>query len=913
MTFSYRKIHPDLPIFRVSSTNDCILYTPGRIMTLHSDDADSVEHSWTKGRELERESFIGKISADIVSHALLAVEEYQRLQNQPFTPECLLLYPSNDCNLNCTYCYSSTGDRIHRKDSRNKSKVVDPLKVAAAARLVAENCSLAKKPFTLVLNGGGEPTIHWDLLKQYHEITVKTANKYELDWYGHIATNGIVTKQQALWLARNFSSIGLSCDGPPFIQDRQRSLINGGPSSGLIEKTAQTILSAGGTIEARVTITPETIFLQSEIVSYINDTLGIQSIRFEPAYWLSNKQIKGFTPDMADDFVRYFISAQKLAGSLNCRLSFVNNRLNELHGTYCNIFRQVLHIIPEGVPTSCFFCVDTTLQGGPKLKIGEYRPLLNTFELDQLQINKHRRTISEKTNSCSNCINMYHCTRGCPEKCPLSSKHKDNKAFLFRCHAQQQIALNWIVQSSKTRKEKHQADKPDKLPGIWLRRPSPLAYLKQLPDCLDKKTIVHQWNRIKSQYRVVDKKMPDPIWQKRGFEQTGRKVWPMIQFAAETIPQSKPLCIYIHVPFCRRRCGFCDCYSIPLGKNRAEKDEKYFRRLISEINMWSSIPNIVQRPVTTVHFGGGTPCCLKWPLMEGIVEKVKNVFNIDQDTEWALESTVALIHDANLIRLRKLGFKRLHIGVQTLESNLRKDLGRIIEADAVIESLANVMQHGFITSVDTIVGLPKQTIKGLLNTFESLIANNLHGVSVYQLNFSKRNAWFFKKRFPHFRRDPYYEYMLFQIIDQMLTNSGYRKNHFAHYAKTEDKNLYFLHRKRDEDLVALGPTADGIIGSYHYRHTGYASYVTDASAAIPFMQGGVNENKKEMKYKQVITALMCGQTTAGLIEKVGLEYALRKWMAAGMLAESDSGKLTLTANGSWMINAMIDDVYSMGN
>ena len=399
--------------------------------------------------------------------------------------------------------------------------------------------------------------------------------------------------------------------------------------------------------------------------------------------------------------------------------------------------------------------------------------------------------------------------------------------------------------------------------------------------------------------------MPSPIWAERGYEHDETEAWQQLKRYVAQSQDTAPMSIYLHIPFCEQRCGFCDCYSIPLGKNRAKKDEKYTRALISEIDAWSEIRSIGQRPVTTIHFGGGTPYCLRNDLFEVIINHCKNCFNITAETELAIESTGALIADYHLSHLLQLGFNRLHIGVQTLEEPLRGIIGRKVTTSMLINRLINAIKKGFITSVDVIYGLPGQTVKSLLKTLESLVDAGLHGISLYRLNISRRNHGFLKQ-FKDIKRDALYEYVLYQIADQFLMYSGYQKNHFVHFARPEDRNYYSTHLQRGEDLLGLGASADGVFGNYHYRHPGCAKYMKEKESGRPAFEGGVAENEEEQKYGPAVAALMCGGISLQDLQHINANDLLGKWLDCGLLRKTpDPLQFTLSANGSWLINDMI--------
>jgi len=191
---------------------------------------------------------------------------------------------------------------------------------------------------------------------------------------------------------------------------------------------------------------------------------------------------------------------------------------------------------------------------------------------------------------------------------------------------------------------------------------------------------------------------------------------------------------------------------------------------------------------------------------------------------------------------------------------------------------------------------------------ERLHATGIHSVSLYRLNVSARNRKFLEQQ-RDFTRDAVYDYLLFQAAHQFLIQAGYAKNHFTHFARAEDRNLYYNHARRGEDLLALGPTADGVFGAYHYRHPEYQPYTSGCSPEIPVLEGGLSETPLERNLHPVITALMTANLSQAMIEEFQLQFLLEKWLETVFLTKSDHA-YTLTANGSWFLSEMLAELKS---
>jgi coproporphyrinogen III oxidase-like Fe-S oxidoreductase len=235
-------------------------------------------------------------------------------------------------------------------------------------------------------------------------------------------------------------------------------------------------------------------------------------------------------------------------------------------------------------------------------------------------------------------------------------------------------------------------------------------------------------------------------------------------------------------------------------------------------------------------------------------------------------------------------------------------IGRRESSGIVLKKIFQALQRNFVTSVDIVYGLPGQRIPGLLATLDHLLAAGVHGVSLYRLNISSRNQRFIM-RYADQKLDPLYDYVLFQVADQYLTRHAYRKNHFVHYARPEDTNLYYRHVKRQEDLLGLGPTADGVFSAYHYRHPDYEQYLAGHTPGVPVLQGGLWEDGFEQCLHPAITDLMIGTLSRSVFSALNCEPLLDKWLVHALIKPCEAQNLfVLTANGSWLVDEMIAEL-----
>lgn len=423
---------------------------------------------------------------------------------------------------------------------------------------------------------------------------------------------------------------------------------------------------------------------------------------------------------------------------------------------------------------------------------------------------------------------------------------------------------------------------------------------------IDVSAVVRQYEAVDGIFHQTPRSLPDPVWKHRLFEHDGTRAWQEMRNNVPDIKRSGPISVYVHIPLCDRRCTFCDCYSLTMQPDATHLATRYVEALLREIREWSQIDELGTRAVTTVHFGGGTPNCLGGTLLEQLVGALKSTFRIDAGTELALESTSSLLTHAHLRELRDLGFTRLHVGVQSLTDGIRRVIGRRELSADVLQKLSSALELDFILSADIIYGLPQQTGNDLLQTLSALEELGLHGMSLYQLQESRRNRRHLR-RMGALDRSPLLDYGLLQIAEQFLSRHGYSKNHFTHFARPQDANLYCTHTLRGEDLLALGATADGLFGPYHYRHGGYADYV---STCPPSLEGGLLETDFERRVRDPSFYLMGGGISSELLKQADPDGIITsRWLDCRLIQRTDdSNRFVLTANGSWFMSSMLADI-----
>ncbi|MDO8847303.1 MAG: radical SAM protein [Coriobacteriia bacterium] len=351
-----------------------------------------------------------------------------------FQPECLTLFLNNRCNLACRYCHSGA--------SAVQEPVLSNEAVADAARIVAASCNERGLPMTLVLHGGGEPLLDSDDAARVLGIVRVQTESAGVPLTTYVATNGVLAEATMRWAAAEFDLLGLSCDGPPDVQDAQRPRRGGGATSTDVERSASILRECGARFHVRATVTAATLRRQQEVIDYAIDVLGPTEIRLEPVYENASG-MSGLLAEDAPAFVEGFLDARRYGTERGTVVTTSMLRPDEPHGPYCNVLRHVVNLAPGDFATGCF--VESRAQDAHErgVRVGGIGPS-GRFVLDAERIRALSETCGLVPDECTGCPIAHSCSRGCPDVCALDTGAARHLRDTFRCRAQRLLAMEVV-------------------------------------------------------------------------------------------------------------------------------------------------------------------------------------------------------------------------------------------------------------------------------------------------------------------------------------------------------------------------------------------------------------------------------------------------------------------------------------
>jgi putative oxygen-independent coproporphyrinogen III oxidase len=266
---------------------------------------------------------------------------------------------------------------------------------------------------------------------------------------------------------------------------------------------------------------------------------------------------------------------------------------------------------------------------------------------------------------------------------------------------------------------------------------------------------------------------------------------------------SNPLSIYIHYPFCKSKCPYCDFNSHV--KNGVDH-QKFLSAYEKELDFFAT--KIGSRKVTTIFFGGGTPSLMPLFLVEGILTKISEVFDLDENCEISLEANPTSFESAKFHDFKKLGINRLSLGIQALNDNDLKFLGREHSAKEAIETIENAAKIFENFSFDLIYARPKQTLEAWKIELSQAINFGTKHLSLYQLTIEKGTKFYSQFQRNEFQiPDENLAAEFYEMTNQITSDNGLELYEISNYAKTKFECQHNLVYWQGGDYLGIGAGA----------------------------------------------------------------------------------------------------------
>ena len=366
--------------------------------------------------------------------------------------------------------------------------------------------------------------------------------------------------------------------------------------------------------------------------------------------------------------------------------------------------------------------------------------------------------------------------------------------------------------------------------------------------------------------------------------------------------------LYLHIPFCIKKCDYCDFLS---GPSTRAGQEAYIYALLREMETVSK--NLKKRPVDTVFIGGGTPSVPECDVMEKLLQGLRDYFLFSADAEVTIEANPGTLTPEKLSIYRKYGINRISIGLQSPNNKELAMLGRIHNYAQFLESFQMARAAGFSNiNVDLMFAIPGQSYEGWIENLRTVAALGPEHISAYRLIIEEGTP-FFRKKLDLPDEDT--EYRMYEDVAAVLKEYDYHQYEISNYAKAGYECRHNEGYWQRKDYLGLGLGAASLLGMERFSNTAdMQEYLKNSSAPEKIRKNRELLTREDEMAEFMFLGL---RMTQGVSKKEFQEYfgtaieniygeVLKKYKKQGLLLE-ESGRIFLSREGVHVSNAVMAD------
>ena len=372
-----------------------------------------------------------------------------------------------------------------------------------------------------------------------------------------------------------------------------------------------------------------------------------------------------------------------------------------------------------------------------------------------------------------------------------------------------------------------------------------------------------------------------------------------------------PLGLYLHIPFCKSKCLYCDFYSLP---RREEEMDRYTAALLQHLEEMA--PRASSHRVDTVYFGGGTPSYLGVKRLEKLLKTVKKRYPVEKAAEITLEANPDSLDGWRSVRaLRRAGVNRISLGVQSADDGELRAIGRIhtfAQAEAAVEAVRRAGIHNL--SLDLIYGLPGQSMESWRKTVERALDLEPEHLSCYGLKVEEGTPLFEAQDTLDLPGDDLQADMYLWAV-RFLEERGWEQYEISNFARPGFASRHNLKYWRLEEYAGFGPGAHSDFGDVRYAYVrdldGYCRGVTEGADMLSESER-IPPRARDLEYLMLGLRLVQGVERREFEDRFRLPFApiqavLEAFQGTGHAAGAQ-GRWHLTPEGFLVSNQIIGQV-----
>ena len=370
--------------------------------------------------------------------------------------------------------------------------------------------------------------------------------------------------------------------------------------------------------------------------------------------------------------------------------------------------------------------------------------------------------------------------------------------------------------------------------------------------------------------------------------------------------------IYIHIPFCRKACHYCNFHFSTSVKQTDEMAQAICKEALLQCNY-------INEPIATIYFGGGTPSLLSSENLKAVIDKLRELFTIDADAEITLEANPDDINEIKLKEWKSLGINRLSIGVQSFFEHDLQWMNRAHNAGQAIQSIKLAQANGFTNiTIDLIYGTPTLSDTKWQQNFETAVALNVPHISCYALTVEPKTA--LEKMIAQHKIenvDAGTQSRQFELLMEWMAAAGYEHYEISNFAKPGHRSRHNSSYWQGKQYLGLGPSAHSFDGSSRqWNVANNALYIKSIEQnVLPFEKEILTATQQLNEYIMTSLRTMEGLSLQFIIAKWGKDFvnkivlASKKYLNEGMMFEKDQ-HLILSREGKLFADGIAAELFA---
>jgi len=303
--------------------------------------------------------------------------------------------------------------------------------------------------------------------------------------------------------------------------------------------------------------------------------------------------------------------------------------------------------------------------------------------------------------------------------------------------------------------------------------------------------------------------------------------------------------IYIHIPYCKQKCHYCNFFTIVSLKNKYDLVDALCKEIVLKKNY------LENNTIKTIYFGGGTPTLLDNSDFDKIFETIHNNFHVEKSAEITVEANPDDLNSEKLSFLKSIGVNRLSIGIQSFNDNILKRLNRVHNAQEALDSINLAHKIGFTNiNIDLIYGIPDMNLDIWENNLNTFLKLDIPHLSAYSLTVEEKTTLHYlirKNRYPKPKDTESVEQ--FNFLFKFLDKNDFEQYEISNFAKDKKYSLHNTNYWKNLPYLGIGPSAHSFnIKSRQLNVYSASQYIQDISLGKLFHEEDVlslNENYNE--------------------------------------------------------------------